>query len=144
MCVCVCVCVCVRACTHTRALTHAQSCLTLSNPRDCSPHLSMRFSKQEYWSGLPFPIPRDLPNSGIKPASLASPALAGSFFTTEPEAKSIFKRGLKGINLLAEVQNVHGNRKEDIHIYKIWRQFCYQIQCPHTHQIQCPHTQSPI
>ena len=44
--------------------------------------LSMGFSKQKYWSGLPFPPPRDLPNPGIKPTSLASPALAGRFFTT--------------------------------------------------------------
>ena len=40
------------------------------------------FSRQEYWSGLPFPSPGDLPNPGIKPTSLASPALAGRFFTT--------------------------------------------------------------
>ena len=38
--------------------------------------------RQEYWSGVQFPTPRDLPNPGIKPASLASPALAGGFFTT--------------------------------------------------------------
>ena len=41
--------------------------------------LSMGFSKQEYWSGLPCPLPGDLPNPEIKPTS---PALAGSFFTT--------------------------------------------------------------
>ena len=44
--------------------------------------LSMRFSRQEYWSGLPFPPPGDLPDSGIKPMPLMSPALAGGFFTT--------------------------------------------------------------
>ena len=44
--------------------------------------LSMGFSKQEYWSGLPHPAPGDLPNTGIKPASLMPPALAGRFFTT--------------------------------------------------------------
>ena len=44
--------------------------------------LSMGFSRQEHWSGLPFPLPGDLPNPGIEPASLASPALAGGFFTT--------------------------------------------------------------
>ena len=37
---------------------------------------------QEYWSGLPFPSPRDLPNTGIKSTSPVSPALAGEFFTT--------------------------------------------------------------
>ena len=40
--------------------------------------LSMGFSRQEYWSGLLFPPPRDLPDPGIEPASLKSPALAGS------------------------------------------------------------------
>ena len=44
--------------------------------------LSMGFSRQEYWSGLPFPSPGDLPNPGIKPASLMSLALAGRFVST--------------------------------------------------------------
>ena len=43
----------------------------------------MGFSRQEYWSGLPFSSPRDLPDSGIKPSSLVSPALAGRFFTAQ-------------------------------------------------------------
>ena len=42
------------------------------------------FSRQEYWSGLPFPSPGDLPSPAIEPASLESPALTGGFFTTEP------------------------------------------------------------
>ena len=56
---------------------HAQSCPTLKrHPRDYSPPaLSMGFSKQEYWSGLPCPPPGGLPNPGIKPASPVSPAL---------------------------------------------------------------------
>ena len=44
--------------------------------------LSMGFSRQEYWSGLPCPPPGDLPNPGIEPTSLTCPALAGRFFTT--------------------------------------------------------------
>ena len=40
--------------------------------------LSMGFTRQEYWSGLPFPLPEDLPDPRIKPASLLSPALAGT------------------------------------------------------------------
>ena len=44
--------------------------------------LSMVFSRQEYWSGLLCPPPRDLPNPGIEPRSLTSPVLAGGFFTT--------------------------------------------------------------
>ena len=43
---------------------------------------SMGFSRQEYWSGLPFPTPGDLPNPGIEPTSLMSPALTGELFTT--------------------------------------------------------------
>ena len=46
--------------------------------------LSMEFYRQEYWSGLPFPPPGHLPDSGIKPTSPASPIFAGRFFTTEP------------------------------------------------------------
>ena len=41
----------------------------------------MGFSRQEYWSELPFPPPGDLPDPGIEPESLMSPAMAGWFFT---------------------------------------------------------------
>ena len=44
----------------------------------------MGFSRQEYWSGLPFPSPGDFPDPGIEPMS---PALVGEFFTTEPPGK---------------------------------------------------------
>ena len=44
--------------------------------------LPMEFSRQEYWSGLPIPPPGDLPNPGIEPLSLMSPALADRLFTT--------------------------------------------------------------
>ena len=46
--------------------------------------LSMEFSRQEYWGGLPFCTAGDLSNPGIEPAFLISPALAGKFFITEP------------------------------------------------------------
>ena len=59
----------------------AQSCLTLCDLMDFSPPgSSVEYSSQEYWSGLPFPPPGDIPDPGIKPASLTSPALAGRFF----------------------------------------------------------------
>ena len=48
----------------------------------CQAPLFMGFSRQEYWSGLLCPSPGDLPDPGIKPVSLKSPALAGGFFTT--------------------------------------------------------------
>ena len=49
--------------------------------------LSMGFSRQEYWSGLTFPSSEGLPDPGIEPASLASPAWAGGFFTTVAPGK---------------------------------------------------------
>ena len=61
-----------------------QWCPTLCTPWTVALQalLSMGFSRQEYWSGLPFPSPQGLPEPGIEPASLTSPALAGRFFTT--------------------------------------------------------------
>ena len=65
----------------------AKLCLTLVTPRTVAHQapLSMGFPSQEYWSGLPIPPPRDLPNLRIEPASLRSPALTGRFFTTSKE-----------------------------------------------------------
>ena len=72
------------SCVH--ACLVAQLCLTLQ------PHglyvarqapLSMTFPRQEYWSGLPFPSPGDLPDPGMELVSLVSPTLAGGFFTIE-------------------------------------------------------------
>ena len=63
----------------------------------------MGFSRQEYWSGLPFPSPADLPNPGIKPASHMSFALALGFFTTRATWEtyvaiiSLSKRDLRGL-----------------------------------------------
>ena len=55
----------------------------------CQAPRSMGFSKQEYWSGLPFPSPGDLPDPGTELASLTSPALAARFFTTSTTWKYI-------------------------------------------------------
>ena len=57
---------------------------------------SMEFSRQEYWSVLPCPPPGDLPNPGIKPTSLMSPALAGEFFTTRASCVAWEKEKKKG------------------------------------------------
>ena len=62
-----------------------QLCLTLCNLVECSSRgpLSMVFSRQEYWSGLPCPPAGDLPDPGVDLGqSLLAPALAGGFFTT--------------------------------------------------------------
>ena len=88
---CVCVCVCVCVCT--------QWCPTHYDPTDCNPPGSC--ARQEYWSGLPFPPPGDLPNPGTEPTAPETPgteptapetpALAGRFFTTEPPGKPYLK-----------------------------------------------------
>ena len=48
----------------------------------CQALLSRGFSRQEYWNGLPFATPGDLPNPGIEPVSLSFPSLTGRFFTS--------------------------------------------------------------
>ena len=74
----ICVCVCMLSCVRLFATPWT---VTLQAP------LSVGFPRQEYWSGLPFPTPRDLLDPGIEPLSLASPELAGCFFTTSPPGK---------------------------------------------------------
>ena len=76
-------------------------CLVMSNsvtPRTVAHQalLSMEFSRQEYWRGLPFPASEDLPNSGVEPVSLVTPELAGRLFTPAPLGK------LKGIFRIME------------------------------------------
>ena len=65
-----CICVCAQS------LRHVQLFAAVQTP------LSMGFSRQKYWSELPFLSPGYLPNPGIEPTSLAPPALAGRLFTT--------------------------------------------------------------
>ena len=80
LCVCVCVCACARM--HTKSL---QSYTTLCDTMDCVARqapLSMGFSRQEYWSGLPCSPLQGSSGPRIEPMSLLSPALAGGFFTT--------------------------------------------------------------
>ena len=70
------VCVCVCVCTHT-VVSDSVTPWTVAHQVP----LSMGFSSQEYWSGLPFPTPGDLQVPGIKPTSFLSLALAGRFVT---------------------------------------------------------------
>ena len=75
----VCVCSVAQSCsTHLTTWTVAHQAL-----------LSMGLYRKEYWSGLPFPSPRDLPIPGIKPESPVSPALLDRFFITEPPGKPV-------------------------------------------------------
>ena len=79
----------VLVCLHAKSL---QSCPTLCDPIDCSSPgssvhgvlVSMGFSRQEYWSGVPFPSPGDLPDPGIEPGS---PALQLNSLLSEPLRK---------------------------------------------------------
>ena len=89
MCVCMCVCVCV----HMHVLCCVQLFVTPWFVAHQAP-LSMKFSRQEYWSGLPFSSPGHLPDPGIEPMSLASPALAGGFFATSATWEVLMKPGI--------------------------------------------------
>ena len=82
--------------------------------------LFVEFSRQEYWSGLPFPSPGDLPDPGIKPRSLVSPALVDRFFTTSTIWKAgfsvnalIFKEKLEVIIFVSNSWSLNfGNLKK--------------------------------
>ena len=74
---------------------HAQLCLTFFASPWTAAHQAPRFiefSRQEHQFGLPFPSPGDLPNTGIKPVSLA---LAGEFFTTQSPGKPLYTHNQK-------------------------------------------------
>ena len=81
---------CPKSWHQTGCVKLLQLCLTLCDPMDCSPPpwapLSMGFSRQEYWNGLPFPSPEDLPPAGIEPGSSA---LQADSFPAESPGKPI-------------------------------------------------------
>ena len=83
------------ACVH--AQSHTSQVRLFCVPVDCNPPapLSMELSRQEYWSGLPFPAPGDLPDPAIKPIP---PTLAGRFFTTAPPEKSMYNSLWDGLS----------------------------------------------
>ena len=85
----------------------------------CQPPLSREFSRQEYWSGLLCPPPRDLPDPGIKPSYPASPASAGRFFTTEPPGKPLqcvlYCKGKVNITCqVTDILVIHEKKKESV------------------------------
>ena len=81
-----------RFCAVLSHFSHVWLFATPGRTVACQTPLSMEFARQEYWSGLPFPSPRDLPNPGIEPTSLRSPALAGGFFTTSATWEALEKK----------------------------------------------------
>ena len=72
----------------------AKPCPTLATPWTVARQapLSMGFSRQEYWSALPFPSPGDLPNPETEPTSLKSPAQAGGSFTTSATWEIVIRK----------------------------------------------------
>ena len=75
-------CSCLSVCQVTTVVSDS---LTVDNQAP----LSMEFSRQDFWNGLPFPPLGDLPNPRIKPVSLKSPGLAGGFFTADLSEKPL-------------------------------------------------------
>ena len=74
------------ACMHAQSSDSFETIWTTA----CQAPPSMGFSRQEYWSGLSCPPSSHLPYPGIKPVSLTSPALAGSFFTNSASWEALF------------------------------------------------------
>ena len=90
--------------------------------------LSLEFSRQKYWSSLPFPPSGDLPYPGIEVMSPASPALADGFFTTEPPGKPC----LSAIN----VQYLHQESEHRCHPVVTLMQLCTHQGTAHHFSVQ--------
>ena len=92
--------------TTTTHVMCAQLPLTHWDPLDCSPPGSSVHGifQEEYWNGLPFPTPEDLPDPGIKPKSLMSPALASRFFTIAPPGKPNNNNQFSSVQPLSHVR----------------------------------------
>ena len=74
-------------CMHAKSL---HSCPNLCDPMNSQAPLSMGFSRQEYWNGLPYAPPGDLPNPGIKPMFPVSPVLAVRFFSISDTWEALY------------------------------------------------------
>ena len=82
--------------------------------------LSMGFSWQEYWSGLPCPPPGDLPNPGIEPTSLMSPALAGGFFTTSTTWEALCVSAAAAAKSLQSCLTLRPHRRQPTRLPRPW------------------------
>ena len=120
MCVCVCVCV----CEATSIMSNSLQCYGLV----CQAPLSMGFSRQEYWSGFPFPSPGDLPNPGIEPSFLTSPALVGVSFTTSTTWPPVKPKpaGLGSRSLVQGIFPIQGSNQGLLHCKQVFCQLNYQ------------------
>ena len=97
------VCVCVCVCVYQIASVVFDSATSWTVAHQAP--LSMGFSRQEYWSGLPLPSPRDLPNPGIEPGSLTSPALVAAIKMSMSQTVL----GIYFLLILNEVRPFHGS-----------------------------------
>ena len=110
----------------------------------------MGFPRQDYWSGLPFPPPEVLFNPGVESASVASPALSGRFFTTEPPGKP--NDYVSVLNLThSEGESDQGRKRPLVshhpaslhHIIQhinIGKRSLFKVQLA----LRCSHTQAPV
>ena len=89
--------------------SHARLCMTPWTAALQAP-LSMGFSRQEYWSGMPYPPPGDLPDPGIEPALLMSPALTVGLFTTSATWGSLFSTSLSAFVVCVVFDDSHSDR----------------------------------
>ena len=101
-----------------------QSCLTLCDPMDCSPTrllCSCGLSRKDYWSGLPCPLPGDLPNPGIEPNS---PTLQADSLSSEPPGKP----KNTGASSLSFLQGIFLTQELSWGLLRC-RQILYQLSC---------------
>ena len=109
-------CVCMLSCSSCVwlcAILRTVACQTL---------LSMEFFRQEHWSGLPFPPPGDLPDPGIEPTSLVSPALQVGSLPLEPPGKpSVFLRTEQMSKYTNKSENHFFTTKDRIYIVERWK-----------------------
>ena len=118
-------CVCVFSCIHL-FVTLSPAPPTLHPEVQPARLLSVHgFSRQEYWSGLPFPTPGDLPQPGILPVS---PALTGRFFTTAPPARRFHSASVPGAReCQVGAETWHQDERRRVILCQIWRPICDHI-----------------
>ena len=110
----------------------AQSFLTLGTPWTiaCQASLPMELSRQEYWSGLPFPSPEDIPNPEIKPRS---PALQANSLPSEP----LGKPKNTGVHSLSLLQGIFPTQEPNLGLlhcrWIVYQLLYYLIRCPNVH-----------
>ena len=119
-CVCLCVYVCVLSCVQLFATSWTVACKSLSKG----------FLRQEYWSGLPFPSPEDLPKPRIESAS---PVSAGGFFTAEPPGKPKPDLSLTQIKIRNALKDIYSRLFGEPYFKQIYKTRNYQRLLQQSH-----------